>query len=196
MRRFDQGSGRLKASIAHQDGQQGALGEERAHLLRRRAGGALGEVDEVAPGAANGFADLGVVARRPALEHQHQPVAVGHHVLVRLPHRLQSLHPRLPARRLREHGVEVVDGPPARSRGRAPSSCRRAGRGTAARSRPSGRCPRSRLRAGPCAANSTRRGVEHRDAALVGGLAGGRRRHGSEYSLTSRSCQAGVRERA
>ena len=63
---------------------------------RRLARGALGEVDEIAPRAADGFADLRVVARRPALQHQHQPVAVGHHGLVGLAHRVQASIPVLP----------------------------------------------------------------------------------------------------
>ena len=100
------------------------------------------------------LADLRVVARGPALQHQHQPVAVGHHGLVRVTHRVQRLHPGLAAAAPREHLHRARRSPAARSRGRAPSSSRTGGRGRAARCRPRGRCRRSRRRGGPSRANS------------------------------------------
>ena len=191
MRRFDHGSGRVNASIAHQDRQQRALGEERAHRLRRLARGALGQIDEIAPRAADGLADLRVVARRPALQHQHQAVAVGHHRLVGVAHRVQRVHPLLPAGGIGEDLVEMVDRAPRR---REVELLLRAEEPEEVRLRDAGR-PRDVLGRGAVQAldgELVRGGDQDGLAALVGGLAVGRRRHSSEYSLTSSSCQ--VRE--
>ena len=63
------------------------------------------------------------------------------------------------------------------TRGRAASSCRRAGRGRAARCRRARRSRRSRRRGGPCRANSARGRVEDLLAPLVRRLACRRRTH-------------------
>ena len=182
MRRFDQGSGRVKASMPIRTVSRAPL--------EKNALTASGESPEARSArstrsrqrAADGLADLGVVARRPALQHQHQPVAVGHHRLVRLAHRVQRLHPRLararPRRRPRRGGRRARP----RSRGRAPSSSRRAEQ---VRLRDAGRAAMSSVEApwSPLTANSScaaSRTATRRSSAVWRG----RRRHGSEYSLT------------
>ena len=116
MRRFDHGSGRVNASIPIRTVSSAPFEKNVLTSSGECTGGALGEVDEIAPRAADGLADLRVVARRPALQHQHQPVAVGHHRLVGVAHGVERLHPLLAARRVGEDLVEVVDRLPAVAR--------------------------------------------------------------------------------
>src|SRR5581483_4844988 len=66
--------GPLDQVDGHEDRDQHAAGEEVAHLLRRGARRLLDELDDVAPRGAHGAADVRVVARRPALEHEHEAV--------------------------------------------------------------------------------------------------------------------------
>ena len=175
---------------SHQDGEQRALGEERAHLLRRVPRGTLGQVDEVAPGAAHALADLRVVARRPALEHQHESVPVGHDGVVRFAHGAQRLQAGLATRGLGEDGVEVID---RALGGRQVELLLRPEEAEQVGLRDAGRAGDvlGRGAVQPLDGELVRRGVEDRGAALVCGLAAGRRpHHGSKYSLTTRACQA------
>src|SRR5829696_4084299 len=68
----------------HEYGDQRPAREELRDGLRRLTRRLLRELDEIAPRAAREPADVRVVARRPAAEHEHQAVAILHQLAVRL----------------------------------------------------------------------------------------------------------------
>ena len=109
MSRFDHGSGRVNASIPIRIVSSAPFEKNvlTASGDSPEARSARSTRSRQAPRTR--LADLGVVARGPALEHQHQAVAVGHHRLVGVAHGVERLHPRLAARGVGEDLVEVVD---------------------------------------------------------------------------------------